>query len=89
MALFKREPAVVIGIVAACALAVVQTLAGEGVLRGDVAATIEGAISPESGWAIPIILGIVTRFFVYSPATAAKLKAEVPPGYVAAGEAVG
>ena len=63
----KAEPAVVIGIIAACVLAVVQTLSGYGVIGPDLAATIGRAIDPNAGWAIPIIVGIVTRFFV-SPA---------------------
>jgi amino acid permease len=64
----KREPAVVIGIVAAVILAVIQTLAGQGVLGTDVADTFAKALDPTTGWALPIVLGIVTRFFV-SPAT--------------------
>jgi hypothetical protein len=64
----KREPAVVIGIVAAVILAVVQSLNGSGVLGADAADTISKALDPTTGWAIPIVLGIVTRFFV-SPAS--------------------
>lgn len=64
----KREPAVVIGILAAVALAVVQTLAGEGVIGADIADTIGKALDPTTGWALPIVVGIITRFFV-SPAT--------------------
>ena len=63
----KAEPAVGIGIVAACGLAVVQTLAGSGVIGDDIAGTIGRALDPTSGWALPIIIGLVTRFFV-SPA---------------------
>ena len=63
----KAEPAVVIGIIAACVLAVVQTLSGYGVIGPDIAATIGRALDPTSGWAIPIIVGVITRFFV-SPA---------------------
>lgn len=63
----KREPAVIIGIVAAVLLAVVQSLAGQGVIGTDISDTIGKALDPTSGWAIPIVLGIVTRFFV-SPA---------------------
>jgi hypothetical protein len=68
----KREPAVVIGIVAAVILAVVQSLNGSGVLGSDAADTISKALDPTTGWAIPIVLGIVTRFFV-SPASKAGL----------------
>lgn len=63
----RNEPAVVIGILAACVLAVVQTLAGEGVIGTDIADTIGRALDPSSGWVLPIIVGIITRFFV-SPA---------------------
>ena len=65
----RREPAVVIGIVAAVILAVVQTLAGEGVIGTDAADTIAKALDPTTGWALPVIVGFVTRFFVYSPPT--------------------
>lgn len=84
MNILKREPAVIIGIVAACVLAVVSTLQGEGIIRDDIAATIGQALDPTTGWALPIIIGIITRFFVFSPAKAAELKAEVPSGYVPA-----
>lgn len=63
----KNEPAVVIGIIAACILAVIQTLGGRGVLAEDLVETIGRALNPDTGWAIPILVGIVTRFFV-SPA---------------------
>ena len=63
----KREPAVVIGIVAAAVLAVVQSLAGNEVISPDIAATLQRAFEPTSGWAIPLLLGVITRFFV-SPA---------------------
>lgn len=70
----RREPAVVIGIVAAVALAVLQTLGGQGVLEPDLVATITGffdnastADVPLDGWGMPIVLGVITRFFV-SPA---------------------
>jgi hypothetical protein len=66
----KREPAVVIGIIAAAVLAAVQSLAGNSVIGTDLAATITAALSPESGWALPIIIGVITRFFV-SPARTA------------------
>ena len=62
----KREPAVVIGIVAAAALAVIQSLAGSGVIGQDAADTIGKALAPDGGWAVPIIVAIVTRFFVTS-----------------------
>lgn len=63
----KSEPAVVIGVIAACILAVVQTLAGNGVIGPDLAATIGRALDPSGGWLIPIIVSLVTRVFV-SPA---------------------
>lgn len=64
----KAEPAVVIGILAAAVLAAIQSLAGNGVISGDAANVIGQALDPTKGaWAIPIIVGVVTRFFV-SPA---------------------
>ena len=60
----KREPAVAIGVLAACILAVIQTLAGSGVIGTDVADTARRALDPSSGWALPIVVAIVTRFFV-------------------------
>jgi hypothetical protein len=68
--IWGKEPAVIIGIVAAVALAVVNTLAGQGVLGTDVADTVGKAIDPgQGGWLIPIVVALVTRFAVYSPAT--------------------
>ena len=64
----KREPAVVIGIIAAGILAAFQYAAGAGVIGTDILDTIGKAIDPTTGWAIPILVGLVTRFFV-SPAT--------------------
>ena len=64
----KKEPAVVIGILAAAVLAAVKSLAGDGILAGDVADWIGKALDPQGGWALPIILAGVTRFFVFSPA---------------------
>jgi hypothetical protein len=78
MKLLSREPAVIIGIIAAVIMAVVQTLTSNGVIGADVSDTVAKALDPSSGWLIPIILGIVTRFFVFSPASAAELKAEAP-----------
>lgn len=63
----KREPAVIIGIIAAVVVAIARTLAGEGVLGSDVADTVAKALDPTAGWALPILIGFVTRFFV-SPA---------------------
>lgn len=64
----RQEPAVVIGVIAACILAVAQTLAGKGIISADIFATIAGALDPaKGGWAIPIIIAFVTRFFVFSP----------------------
>jgi hypothetical protein len=63
----RREPAVVIGILFAAILAAVQSLAGNGVVEPDIVATVQRALDPSSGWALPIVAGVVTRFFV-SPA---------------------
>lgn len=87
MRLFNREPAVILGIIAAVVLAVVQTLVGKEVLSPDLGKLFESAIG-EGGWLWPILLGIITRYFVFSPKSAAELKAEVPPGYVPAGAAI-
>jgi hypothetical protein len=74
IAKLKAEPAVVIGVIAACILAVAQTLAGNGIISSDVFATIAGALDPaKGGWALPIILSIVTRFFVFSPPAVQKI----------------
>lgn len=62
------EPAVAIGLIAACILAVLQTLVSGGIIGQDVLDTIAMAIDPaKGGWALPIIVGFITRFFV-SPA---------------------
>jgi hypothetical protein len=79
MTIFNKEPAVIIGIVAAGILAVITAASGEGLIGEDFASTITTALSPESGWALPIIIGIVTRFFVYSPAKADELLHTPPP----------
>lgn len=63
----KSEPAVVIGILFAAALAAIQSLAGNGVIEADAVATVSRALDPSSGWALPILVSIITRFFV-SPA---------------------
>ena len=84
MSILNREPAVIIGVVAACVLAVFQTLTAEGIVGADVADTVVKALDPTTGWALPIIIGIVTRFFVFSPAKAKELEAMVPEGYVPA-----
>jgi hypothetical protein len=75
----KNEPAVVIGAIAAGILATVQTLAGSGVIGTDVLDTITQALDPTSGWAIPLILGVITRFFVYGPKSAETLLNTPPP----------
>lgn len=68
LAKLKNEPAVVIGVLAAALLAALQSLAGHGAIRPDIVDTIAKALDPgQGGWAIPIIVGFVTRFFV-SPA---------------------
>jgi hypothetical protein len=76
----KREPAVVIGIIAAAVLATVQSLAGNGVIGADLAATVVRALDPATGWALPIIVGLITRYFVYSPDAVAKIVTQMPRG---------
>lgn len=68
LARLRREPAVVIGALAAAILAAVQALAGHNLVGADVLDFVAKALSPDGGWAIPIIVALVTRFFV-SPAT--------------------
>ena len=68
IARLKREPAVVIGVLAAIALAAVQSLGGHNLLSGSVVDWVTRALDPNTGWAIPVVLGVITRFFV-SPAT--------------------
>ena len=64
----QREPAVWIGIIAAVLLALATQLAGNGLISSDLLATVQTAIDPtQGGWLLPIVLGLITRFFV-SPA---------------------
>ena len=68
LAKLRNEPAVLIGVIAAALLAALQSLAGNGVIRPDIVDTIAKALDPtHGGWAIPILVSVVTRFFV-SPA---------------------
>lgn len=72
----RKEPAVVIGIIAAALLALLQSLAGSGVIGQDAVDTIASAIDPTKeggGWALPILIGFVTRYFVYAPPTVQKI----------------
>lgn len=71
-AAFKAEPAFFIGVLASAILVIVQALGGHNLLSGSVVDWIVRAFDPTSGWAIPIIVGIVTRFFVYAPDTVEK-----------------
>lgn len=73
MKILNREPAVIIGIIAACVLAVVNVLVGQGVVNEDLGQAIIRALDPTTGWFLPIILGVVTRFFVYSPNSVAEI----------------
>jgi len=61
----RREPAVVIGAVAAVIIAAVQTSGGQNLLDGSVVDWITTALNPDPaalGWALPLILGLVVRF---------------------------
>ena len=61
--------------VAAGVLAVVQTLAGSGIIAEDIAATVTRALDPTTGgWLIPVIVGLVTRFFVWGPKSVERLQ---------------
>jgi hypothetical protein len=64
----QREPAVWVGIIAAVLLALATQLAGNGLISSDLMGTISKALDPtQGGWLLPIVLGLITRFFV-SPA---------------------
>jgi len=74
----KREPAVVISIIAAAVLAALQSLIGNDVISADIGATLIGFIDntstpdvPLDGWGLLIVLGFLTRFFVTSAAAPA------------------
>ena len=63
----RNEPAVVIGVLAAGILAAVQAAGGQNLVGTDVVSFVSRALDPNGGWAIPVIVAIITRFFV-SPA---------------------
>ncbi len=65
----KNEPAVIIGAIAAAILAAVQVLAGHNIVGQSVVDFLTSALNPNGGWAIPLIVGLITRFFVYGPKT--------------------
>ena len=67
LARLKNEPAILIGALAAAAMALVQSLGGNGIIGQDAVDTVASALNPTSGWALPIVIGFITRFFV-SPA---------------------
>jgi hypothetical protein len=79
----KNEPAFLIGVIASCILAVVTVLNGSALISDSLAATLQAALDPTGGWAIPIILGLITRFFVYGPKTAQTLLNTPPPAAAA------
>lgn len=68
IARIRHEPALVIGFLAAIVLAGVQYANGQNLLPGGVLDWVTNALNPEGGWAIPILVGFITRWFV-SPAT--------------------
>lgn len=72
-AAIKAEPAFFIGVLASAVLVLVQALGGRNLLSGTVVDWFVRAFDPNSGWAIPIIVGLVTRFFVYAPPTVQKI----------------
>lgn len=71
MSIFGREPAFIVGLVGSCVVAIVQTFAAQGVITNDQAQTVVNVV----GVLVPVIAGIVARFWVYSPATVAKIRA--------------
>lgn len=61
-------PAFWVGFIFSAILAVLQVAQGNGLIGQDVVDTIALAIAPEKGgWLLPLVIGLVTRFFV-SPA---------------------
>lgn len=75
----KNEPAVIIGILASAVIATVASLQGNGVLDPDLGETLTNALNPDGGWLLPIIIGLITRFFVFGPKTAQVLLETTPP----------
>lgn len=83
--ILQKEPAVVIGVIATIVLNAIAELSGNGLISAGTAEASTNIVNSGVSLLIsilPIILALVTRQFVTSPATAAALKAEVPPGYV-------
>lgn len=76
---FKNEPAVIIGVIASAGLAAAASLIGDGIISPEIGDTLYNALSPEGGWLLPIIIGIITRFFVFGPKTAQVLLETTPP----------
>ncbi len=60
----RNNPAVVVGVIFSAALAAIQSLAGNEVISPDLAASVGKALDPQSGWALPIVVGLITRLFV-------------------------
>jgi len=64
----KGGPAFWVGFIASAILAVLQLAQGNGLIGQDLLDTVALALAPEKGgWALPLLIGLVTRFFV-SPA---------------------
>lgn len=76
IARLKNEPAVVVSVVGAVLLAGAQTLAGHQVIGADIPDTIARAFDPDGGWAYVVLLGIITRAFVYGPGTVAAIRGD-------------
>lgn len=64
----KNEPALLLGLAFSAVVAVAQYAGGHDLIGQNAVDAIAKAFDPQTGWAIPLILGIVTRFFV-SPAS--------------------
>lgn len=64
---FSKEPALWIGFIGSLILAFATTLAGSGIISADAGQTLTNVV----GTAVPLITGLLIRFFV-SPATPAK-----------------
>ena len=69
VSLLKKEPLVILGAVAAGVLGTIQSLGGHGILSGSVVDWATNALDPNSGWLLPLVVTILGRFLVVSPAT--------------------
>jgi len=71
--LYKKSPALAIGVVGAAILAALQQLSGDGIIGADIVATLGNLVGTAEapGPLVLILAAIVTRFAVFSPNTVA------------------